>query len=79
MRPYLHIYFRYHYANLCDEVWSYLREELYTMLNAFYIYNPMFGRKYIRGQKGSSNEIIFNTKHIPIDISKQPTFIINFV
>jgi len=79
MRPYLHLYFRYHYANVCDEVWSFLREELHTMLNAFYIYNPMFGRKYIRRHKGSPNEVIFNTKHIPIDIPKQPIFIINFV
>lgn len=79
MRPYLHVDFRCQHANICDEVWSFLREELHDMLNAFYIYNPMFGRKYIRTRKNIPSEVFFNTKHIPIDVPKQPAFIINFL
>jgi hypothetical protein len=59
MRPYLHLYYNYLFSLNISERHSSLHK-LNEKLRRFYVFNPRFGRKYIRLGKGKPNTVEFN-------------------
>jgi hypothetical protein len=71
MRPYLHLYYLYKYSLITTKKIN-SNSILYSKLNKFYMFNPIFGRQYIKVQilffknkKKYKNIYTYNDKHLP--------------
>ena len=76
MRPYLHMDLRIQYADVCDQIWTYLRGDLRVMLDAFYLFNPKFGRKYLHRRLPCTFDITH--PRIVRNYKWHPNLIVNF-
>ena len=70
MRPFLHLTLRLEYSAICKHEWNKIHEIWNNSLDLFYIYNPKFGRRYIR-YKNSRQLISYETNCL-VDIKQKP-------
>jgi hypothetical protein len=77
MRPYLLLSLRLMFSPAPEEIWSKIEIELTTSLNVFYMYNPKFGRKYIR-YKNKKKITEFEVNHSAVLTKKRPFLTLSF-
>ena len=70
MRPYLHLTLRLEYAVICNHEYSKIHETWNNSLDLFYMYNPKFGRRYIRHK--NNRQIITYETNCLVDINQKP-------
>jgi len=74
MRPFLHLTFRLKYSILCHDEWNTVYEKWNNALDVFYIYNPKFGRRYLR-YKNKKQITSFETNCL-VDLKKKPPMLV---
>lgn len=77
MRPFLHLTLRLEYAIICNHEWKKVHTIWSNAMDVFYIFNPKFGRKYIR-YANKKRTTSFDTNCL-VDIkTKPPTLELSF-
>jgi hypothetical protein len=66
----LHLTLRLEYAVICNHEYSKIHETWNNSLDLFYMYNPKFGRRYIRYK--NNRQIVTYETNCLVDIKQKP-------